>query len=100
MGDGLRDVFHPAFASDRRAVIGANGQVQDQAAIAGQQIPFPRNEGDRIAAPHEEAVAGMGEAARVVGMHRVVEELQSAFVAAIAVIHKQTAIAASAIDRF
>ena len=92
------DVFDAHLARDRLAVVGRHRHVEQEAMVAGQQIGLPSGPGERIAAPHHEAVAGMRGRARIVGAHRVVEELQAADVAAIAPVEEQPAVALRRID--
>ena len=60
--------------------------------VAGQQVPFPCRPHHRIPAPHEEAVAGVAHGARGVRSRRIVEELELALVAAVAVSEEDPAI--------
>ena len=95
IGDEL-DAHRPGH---RPAVVGGDGQVEDLPPIAGKQVALPGEPGDRVAAPHQEAVAGVGQTPRVVGAGRIVEELQAALVAAVGPVEEQPPVAGLHVDR-
>src|SRR5215469_6681197 len=78
---------------------GDGRQVEHHPPIPRQKVALPREPYHYVAAAHQEAVSGMGQALRVVRGWRVVEELQYPFVAAIAVIEKDPPIAAFRVER-
>ena len=93
------DVFSADEPGQRPAAFARDGQVEQQPPIPRQQVALPGEPNDCVAAAHQETIAGMRQAARVVGSGRIIEELQHPLVAAVAVIEKQTAVAAHRIDR-
>ena len=95
----IGDELHPDRPGDRLAVVGGDRHVEHLPPVAGQQVALPGEPGDRVAAPHEEAVAGVRQSPRVVGAGRVVEELQAALVAAVAPVEEQAPVAALHVDR-
>ncbi len=93
------DVLDADRAGDRAPVLGGYRQIEEHAPVARQHVALPGKPRDCIAAPHQEAVAGMGELERIVARRRVVEELQRALVAAIAVVEEEAPVAARQLDR-
>ena len=90
----IGDVLDADASGDRPAVVGGHRHIEHHAAVAWQHVALPGQPGDGVAAAHEEAVAGMRQGDRAVAVLRVVEELQRAFVAAIAVVVEHASIAA------
>ena len=97
----VHHVFDPHRPGDRRTVIVARDRhVEQHPAVAGKHVAFPGNlHTHAVASAHEETVAGMRGGQRIVAVLRVVEELQRAFVASIAVVVEHAAVAAGEIHR-
>ena len=95
-GDARRvgDVFDPDAPGDRPAVVARHRHVEHHAAVARQHVALPGEPGHRIAATHEEAVAGVRQRDRRVAVRRVVVELQRALMAAVAVVIEHAPVAA------
>ena len=95
-GDARRvgDVFDADAPGDRPAVVARHRHVEHHAAVAGQHVALPGEPRHRIAAAHEEAVAGVRQRDRRVAVRRVVVELQRALVAAVAVVIEHAPVAA------
>ncbi len=93
------DVLDADRAGDRTPVLGGYRQIEEHAPVARQHVALPGEPRDGIAAPHQEAVAGMDELERIVARRGVVEELQRALVAAIAVVEEEPPVAARQLDR-
>src|SRR5215831_11315194 len=74
-------------------MVGSDWEVEYLSPAAGKQITLPGELNDRVTAPHEEAVAGVGQGPWVVGSGRIVEKLQAALVAAVGPVEKQPLIA-------
>src|SRR5262249_46741017 len=72
----VSDELHAHRPSDRPAMVGSDWEVEYLSPAAGKQITLPGEPNDRVTAPHEEAVAGVGQGPWVVGSGRIVEKLQ------------------------
>ena len=71
----------------------ATGRSATSRPIAGQDVALPRHHHHRVAAAHEEAIAGVAQAARVVGAGSIVEELQAALIAAVGKLQQHRSVA-------
>ena len=80
-------------------VVGGHRQIEKLSAVTGQQVAMPGEPGNRIASPHQEAVAGVIRIARVVGPRSVVEELQATLVAPVGPIEEEPPVALGHVDR-
>ena len=88
---------HPT--GNRPAVVGCYRHVQHHPVVAGEHIALPRQPGHRVAAAHQEPIAGVGQRQRIVAVRGVVKELQRAFVAPVAVVVKDPSVAPRGVGR-
>ena len=82
-------------AGEGRGTVVRHRHVEQHAPVARQQVSFPCRPRHRVAAPHEEAVAGVAQGPRIVRRRRIVEELELTLVAAVAVSEEEAAVARS-----
>ena len=87
VGDELRS--HQA--GERPGAAARHRHVEQHAPVARQQVAFPCRPHHGVPAPHEKAVAGVAQSPRSVRRRRVVEELELALVAAVAVSEEEPA---------
>src|ERR1700720_634241 len=89
------DVLNPDQPGYRRH----GREIEHHPSVPRQQVALPGEPDDRVAAPHQKSVPGMRQGPRVVRGQRVVEELQHPLVAAVAVVEKDSPVAAPGIGR-
>ena len=87
------DEFRSHQAGERLGAISRHRHIEQHAPVAGQQVPFPCRPHHGVPAPHEKAVAGVAQGPRSVRRRRVVEELELALVAAVAVSEQEPSLA-------
>ena len=83
----------------RPVLMARDRQVEQHPALARQQVALPGAEDDRVAAPEEEAVAGMGRGLGVVAVLGVAEILERALVAPVAPVEEQPPVAKRRVRR-
>src|SRR5690242_961054 len=91
---GVGNVFYPNTPSDRLAIVARHRHVEHHTSITGQHVAFPRQPRDCVASPHEEAIPRVLQDDRRVAVRRVIVELQSALMTAVAVVVEYATVAA------
>ena len=94
------DELGPHQAGERRGAVGCDGQGQDHAAIARQEVSLPGAPHHRVAAAEQIAVAGVLACRRIVAGRRIAKILHRPLVAAVAIVEEEPPVAAGRIDRF
>src|SRR3546814_6575091 len=79
----VRDEIGADLARHRTVGLLGDRQIEDHPPAAGQQVSLPRGMDDGIAAPEQEAVAGVRRGADFVRGRRVTEKLHRPVVAAV-----------------